>query len=75
MPKWLEKYAATAVKTADGDFVLTRELVFDFLIKLMNSGTPVWQRLQAARTLEWYQKSIPDGGKLATLRRVKPTRR
>ncbi len=62
MPKWLEKYASTAVKTADGNLVLTRESVFDFLVKMKKGGTPAWQRLQAARTLEWYQKLILDGG-------------
>ena len=34
MAKWLEKYASTSVKLADGNLVLTRESVFDFLVKL-----------------------------------------
>jgi integron integrase len=62
MPLWLEKYASTSVKTADGNLVLTRESVLDFLVKLKKGGTPAWQRLQATRTLEWYQKLLLDGG-------------
>ena len=60
MPLWLEKYASTATRSADGSLVLTRESVFDFLVKLKKGGTPAWQRLQAARTLEWYQKLLLD---------------
>lgn len=62
MPKWLESYASTSVKSADGNLILTRESVFGFLVKLKGGGTPAWQRLQAARTLEWYQKLVLDGG-------------
>ncbi len=62
MPKWMEKYASTAVTSADGNLILTRESVFGFLVTLKKGGTPAWQRLQAARTLEWYQKLILDGG-------------
>ncbi len=33
MPLWLEKYASTSVKTANGNLVLTRESVLHFLVK------------------------------------------
>ena len=46
MPKWLEKYASTSAKLADWNLVLTRESVFDFLVKMKSGGTPAWQRLQ-----------------------------
>jgi len=62
MPKWLEQFAATAVKSAEGNLTLTRESVLGFLVKLKSEGTPAWQRLQVARTLEWYQKLILDSG-------------
>jgi len=62
MPKWLEKYTSTSANLADGNLVPTRKSVFDFLVKLKSSGTPAWQGLQAAGTLEWYQKLILDGG-------------
>jgi hypothetical protein len=62
MPLWLEKYASTCAKTADGNLVLTKELVFEFFVMLKKGATPAWQRLQAARNLEWYQKSILGGG-------------
>jgi len=61
MPKWLENHASTAAKSANGDLVLTKDSVFDFLVKLRRGGTPAWQRLQAARTLDWYQKRILIG--------------
>lgn len=58
MPKWLEKYAASARQSTDGKLFLSRDSVFSFLVKLKNGGTPAWQRLQAARTLEWYQNLV-----------------
>lgn len=62
MPKWLEIYASTSAMSASGNLILTRESVFGFLVKLKGGGTPAWQRLQAARTLEWYQKLVLDNG-------------
>lgn len=58
MPKWLEKYAATAEKLPNGNLILSHDLTKGFLVKLKNGGAPAWQRLQAARTLEWYQKLV-----------------
>lgn len=58
MPKWLEKYAATAERLPDGNLVLSQELTKGFLVKLKSGGVPAWQRLQAARTLDWYQRLV-----------------
>lgn len=58
MPKWLEKYAASARQSTDGKLFLSRDSVFSFLVNLRNGGTAAWQRLQAARALEWYQNLV-----------------
>jgi integron integrase len=58
MPSWLEAYAVEAAKTADGNLVIEHQATLNFLIRLKAGGTPAWQRLQAMRTLEWYQSIV-----------------
>ena len=58
MPKWLEKYAAKAEKQANGCLIVSQESVLNFLVRLKQGATPAWQRLQAMRTLEWYQTLV-----------------
>lgn len=58
MPKWLEKYAVKAEKQANGRLIVSQESVLSFLVGLKQGATPAWQRLQAMRTLEWYQTLV-----------------
>ena len=60
MPRWLEEFARTHPESngliplsdpADPD-------VLTFLRTLRDRKIPCWQRLQAARTLEWYQMLV-----------------
>ena len=57
MPKWLEEYAAQQ-DSGGQSLQVTEERVFRFLRSLRDRGVPAWQRLQAARTVEWYQAMV-----------------
>jgi integron integrase len=58
MPRWLEQYQDQVNRSDDGKLELTSDSVLRFLRRLRDSGVPAWQRLQAARTLEWYQSLV-----------------
>lgn len=56
-PAWIRRYAE-AVKAEQGSLPVTREDVLEFLRGLRSSGVPAWQRLQATRAIEAYQKVV-----------------
>lgn len=56
-PAWIRRYAE-AVRAARGPLPVTRESVIEFLRGLRSGGTPAWQRLQATRAIEAYQKLV-----------------
>ncbi len=60
MPRWLEQFEVKAKKSVDGKLDVTDESVLQFLQNLRDLGAPAWQRLQAARSLEWYQTLVLD---------------
>lgn len=58
MPSWLGEYASTQ-NAADGEsLAVTADSVLRFLRGLRDRGVPAWQRLQAARSVEWYQALV-----------------
>ncbi|WP_372896444.1 integron integrase [Stieleria sp.] len=61
-PKWLGSYASFPAVRAQTDsseeIVVRRDLVIEFLQKLLAAKTPAWQRLQAARAIEAYQGTV-----------------
>ncbi len=58
MPRWIDEYATRAQKDDEGSFVVTYDSTLTFLQGLRDRGAPAWQRLQAARSLEWYQTLV-----------------
>jgi len=54
MPRWLEEFARIHPES-NGLIPLSDPDVLKFLRTLRDRKVPCWQRLQAARTLEWYQ--------------------
>ncbi len=54
MPKWLAEYASFSRQDSSQKLMLRESDVLDFLQTLRDRGVPAWQRLQAARTLDWY---------------------
>ena len=60
MPKWLDEFASQQADPAAGMFKFDTAIVTRFLQSLRDRGAPAWQRLQAARTLEWYQMLLHD---------------
>ncbi|MCS7467074.1 hypothetical protein NZK35_10485 [Stieleria sp. ICT_E10.1] len=61
-PKWLGSYASfPGVRAQTGsseEIVVRRDLVIEFLQKLLAAKTPAWQRLQAVRAIEAYQGTV-----------------
>lgn len=57
MPAWFTQFA-TGRPVVDGFVPFEKEDVLKFLQKLRDSHVPCWQRLQAARSLEWYQTMV-----------------
>jgi hypothetical protein len=57
MPRWLEEFARTHPES-DGLIPFSDADVLKFLQQLRDRKVPSWQRLQAARTLEWYQTLV-----------------
>lgn len=60
-PKWIDSYAKATQPHNTGCLVLNKSLVVRFLQRLRDNGTPAWQRLQAARSLEFYQLELHKG--------------
>jgi integron integrase len=56
-PIWIRRYAE-AMNTPHGQLPVSRESVIAFLRTLRSHGTPAWQRLQATRAIEVYQKVV-----------------
>jgi hypothetical protein len=57
MPKWMTEFAKD--RTLVNDILSFDETdVLKFLQRLRDQKTPAWQRLQAARSLEWYQTLV-----------------
>ena len=54
MPMWLGEYAAQQPNVGER-LEVSEERVLRFLRSLRDRGVPPWQRLQAARAIEWYQ--------------------
>ena len=57
MPRWLQEFARSHPE-ADGLIRFSDPDVLRFLQQLRDRKVPAWQRLQAARTLEWYQTLV-----------------
>ncbi|MFN9602567.1 MAG: integron integrase [Planctomycetota bacterium] len=57
MPRWLQEFARSHPE-ADGLIRFSDPDVLRFLQQLRDHKVPAWQRLQAARTLEWYQTLV-----------------
>jgi hypothetical protein len=58
MPQWLREYAALGPVPVDGNLAIDEDRVLRFLRSLRDRHVPAWQRLQAARALEWYQALV-----------------
>jgi hypothetical protein len=56
-PRWIRRYAEEFHATA-GDVPVTQPQVIRFLRTLRDNGTPAWQRLQATRAIEAYQRIV-----------------
>jgi integron integrase len=61
MPIWMDMFASKR-NPVDGRFPFVKEDVLTFLRGLLESKVPAWQRLQAARSLEWYQTLVLESG-------------
>ena len=57
MPSWFAEFAKNRT-ISDGLVRFAKEDVLKFLQKLRDQRVPSWQRLQAARSLEWYQTMV-----------------
>ena len=58
MPKWLAEYASFSRQDSSQKLSLNEPDVLRFLRGLRDRGVPAWQRLQATRTLDWYQSLV-----------------
>lgn len=58
MPKWLAEYASFLRQDSGQKLKLNEKDVLTFLRGLRDRGVPAWQRLQATRTLDWYQSLV-----------------
>lgn len=56
-PRWIRRYAEEFRATV-GDLPVTQPNVIRFLRTLRDNGTPAWQRLQATRAIEAYQRVV-----------------
>lgn len=57
MPSWIAEYAKNRIE-AGGLLTISESDVLTFLQGLRDNKVPCWQRLQAARSLEWYQTIV-----------------
>ena len=55
---WVERFAAFLGVDREAMLDVDEASVLGFLRRLRDGGTPAWQRLQAARALEWYQSLV-----------------
>ena len=53
MPQWLEEYSKVLGLGKAVALPVTEQGVLTFLRSLRDRGVPAWQRLQAARSVEW----------------------
>ena len=60
MPHWFGAFAKGR-PIAEGLVLFSEEDVLKYLIGLRDSNVPAWQRLQAVRSLEWYQTIVQKG--------------
>ncbi len=61
MPMWVAEYASQQPSEAER-LEVSDERVLCFLRSLRDRGVPAWQRLQAARAIEWYQGIVLKHG-------------
>jgi integron integrase len=59
IPRWLDEYARY-LGAVQGILAVSSDKVQGFLLSLRSRGVPAWQRLQAARAVEWYQLLVLD---------------
>lgn len=57
MPSWFGRFSVDR-PLVDGLIRFSQDDVLQFLQKLRDGKVPSWQRLQAARSLEWYQTMV-----------------
>ena len=62
MPKWLDQYAGQQAQRGGDLLHIDQETALGFLRSLRDRGVPAWQRLPAARALEWYPSLVLDRG-------------
>jgi integron integrase len=70
-PRWIRRYAEE-FPGSPGDLPVTQPQVIRFLRTLRDNGTPAWQRLQATRAIEAYQR-IVLGSRLPSLQAIRMT--
>lgn len=54
-PRWIQRFA-DSLQSPSGNLIVTEAGVISFLRSLRDNGTPSWQRLQAVRAVEAYQR-------------------
>jgi len=54
-PRWIQRFAES-LQRPRGNLVVSEITVISFLRSLRDNGTPAWQRLQAVRAVEAYQR-------------------
>ena len=70
-PRWMQRFAES-LGSPGGDLTVTEPQVIAFLRSLRDSKTPAWQRLQAVRAVEAYQR-ITLGTTEPSLRAIRLT--
>ena len=58
MPKWVAEYSSNFRQDSSQELKLNEPDVLTFLRGLRDRGVPAWQRLQATRSLDWYQSLV-----------------
>lgn len=68
-PRWLARYASSCGKSKTEPLEVSESSVIVFLQSLLAKNIPAWQRLQAARAIQSYQRKIlqTDKPSLATI--------
>ena len=57
-PRWILRYASGLKQSRSETLEVSRQSVIKFLRSLRDSGTPAWQRLQAASAVEYYRNLV-----------------